>query len=153
MPDLIRDLAEQYTIAVVSNTHDPNMVLTMLDQMGIQSAVSAVVLSVEHGWLKPHHSIYAAALDRVGCTAGHAVFVGDSWEADYAGPRRTGMPALFIDPAHAHDIPPRDRLNTVLDIAAANKLTANDRTPAATQKRPSTDSPQSTGSRPWRRMG
>jgi putative hydrolase of the HAD superfamily len=119
VPDLIRQLAEHHAIAIVSNTHDPSMVPRMLDEMGVASEVSAVVLSVEHGWLKPHDSIYAAALERVRCTAEQAVFVGDSYEADYSAPMRAGMSAFLIDPANEHDIPPRHRLTTVVEIAAA----------------------------------
>lgn len=117
--DLIRQLAERYTIAIVSNTHDRDMVPNLLQQMGIEECVSAVVLSVEHGWLKPHTSIYTAALDRIGCIAGDAVFVGDSFEADYAAPTRVGMSSFLIDPGAEHDIPPGDRLASVLDITSA----------------------------------
>lgn len=119
VPDLIRRLADRYTVAIVSNTHDADMVPDMLHAMGIRSDVSAVVLSVEHGRLKPHQSIYDAALDRIGCTAAEALFVGDSYEADYAAPIRAGMSAFLIDPAHEHDIPPADRLTSVLDVVAA----------------------------------
>ncbi|MFN3254335.1 MAG: HAD family hydrolase [Ilumatobacter sp.] len=114
--DLIRHLAEEYTIAVVSNTHDSSMVPNMLDKMGIEGHVSAVVLSVEHGRLKPHPSIYAAALDRIGCPAAEVAFVGDSYEADYSGPLQAGMSAFLVDPAFEHDIPALHRLTSVLDI-------------------------------------
>lgn len=114
--DLFQDLAADYRIAIVSNTHDRRMVPTILDEMGIEAHVSAVVLSVEHGRLKPHPSIYAAALDQIGCRATEVAFVGDSYEADYAGPLRAGMSAFLIDPACDHDIPAPHRLSSVLDI-------------------------------------
>lgn len=115
--EMIHQLAGALTVAVVSNTHDPDMVTDMLSDMGVSGEVSASVLSVEHGYLKPHPSIYSAALAQVDCDAAHAAFVGDSYEADYLGPRDAGMSAFLIDPAQAHDIPAAARLSSVLDIA------------------------------------
>jgi len=115
--DLIRDLAAEYRIAIVSNTHDRRMVPTILARMRIENHVSAVVLSVEHGRLKPHPSIYTAALDLIGFRPAEVAFVGDSYEADYAGPLRAGMHAFLIDPACEHEIPAAHRLSNVLDLA------------------------------------
>ncbi len=114
--ELIRHLARTLTVAVVSNTHDPDMVPTMLRAMGVSDDISTVVLSVDHGWLKPHPSIYTEALERVGCAAEDAVFVGDSLEADYLGPLDAGMRAFLIDPADAHGVPAPARLTSALDI-------------------------------------
>lgn len=116
--EMIRQLARTVSVAVVSNTHDADMVPDMLSKMGVSDEVSTVVLSVTHGWLKPHPSIYATALERVGCTPGQATFVGDSYEADYLGPRHAGMSAFLIDPAAAHGVPSSARLASVLDIAS-----------------------------------
>ena len=55
---LVKRLARTWSIAVVSNTHDTDMVPNLLDDMAIRSDVTAVVLSIEHGWIKPHESIY-----------------------------------------------------------------------------------------------
>jgi putative hydrolase of the HAD superfamily len=114
--ELIRQLARTLTVAVVSNTHDSEMVPTMLSAVGVSYDISIVVLSVDHGWLKPHPSIYTEALERVGCAAEDAVFVGDSLEADYLGPLDVGMRALLIDPAKAHGVPASARLTSALDI-------------------------------------
>lgn len=117
--DLIRQLAERWSIAVVSNPHDRDMVPNMLDTMSIGADVSSIVLSVDHGWLKPHPSIYSAALENLGCEAADAVFVGDSYDADYAGPIRAGMSAYLIDPTGRYEIPAHHRLGNVTDIVAA----------------------------------
>ena len=114
--DMVGRLAAEFTIAVVSNTHDAEMVPNLLNEMGVSDDISAVVLSVEHGWCKPHRSIYAAALGRVGCGAEHSVFVGDSHEADYLGPLDAGMTAFLIGPSKAHDVPAAARLTSVLEI-------------------------------------
>jgi FMN phosphatase YigB (HAD superfamily) len=53
--------------------------------------------SREHGWTKPHESIFRAALDRLGVEPEAAAMVGDSPEDDVAGARALGMRAFLID--------------------------------------------------------
>ncbi|MEM8621325.1 MAG: HAD family hydrolase [Actinomycetota bacterium] len=119
VPELIRRLARRVDIAVVSNTHDHNMVPNMLDDMGVGAEIDTIMLSVDHGWLKPHHSIYTAALARLGCQPADALFVGDTFEADYTGPIRAGMQALLIDPEEKCAVPARHRIASALDVEAA----------------------------------
>lgn len=113
---MIERLADSWTIGIVSNTHDRAMVPRLLADMGATASVSVTVLSVEHGRVKPHPSIYWSALDHVGVDAADAVFVGDNPDADYAGPRSVGMRALLIDSDRRHDIDPADRIGSVLDV-------------------------------------
>jgi putative hydrolase of the HAD superfamily len=84
--------------------------------MGIAGHISEVVTSVDVGWRKPHPKIYAEALRRLGSTAREALFVGDTYLADYAGPRAVGIDALLIDPACQHDIPAGHRLAARSDL-------------------------------------
>lgn len=93
-----------------------NMVPDMLAEMGIAQFVSAVTLSVEHGRLKSHLSIYRAALDAIGTNGGAAVFIGDSYEADYVGAIQAWMRAFLMDPAGRHDVPGAHRITSVLDL-------------------------------------
>ena len=116
--DLIRRLATDVSVAVVSNTHDADMVPTMLGDMGIDDVVADAVLSVDVGWLKPHEAVYQTALERVRCRPSEALFVGDSYTADYVGPRRSGMSALLIDPNDHHGLPAAHRISSVLDLEA-----------------------------------
>lgn len=118
VPDLIARLSATYRLGIVSNTHDAAMVPAMLGSMGIVENFEVIVLSVEHGYRKPHPSIYDTALERLGCRAGDVAFVGDSYEADYLGPRRAGMAAHLIDPHQAFRLSPSARLTSVLDIEA-----------------------------------
>jgi len=117
--EMLARLAADHRIAVVSNTHDRNMVPDMLVAMGVADLMTAVVLSVDHGWQKPHHSIYEAAIDQIGSAPGSTVFIGDNVEADHAGPKRMGMQAFLIDPADVHGVPATERLATVLDLEGA----------------------------------
>lgn len=113
--DMLRRLAASYRLGIVSNTHDPAMVPSMLDSMGIADVMSIVLLSVEHGYRKPHPSIYARCLDQLQVSPGEVLFVGDSYAADYDAPRRAGMHALLISDTPPSAVPPAHRLRTVVD--------------------------------------
>jgi putative hydrolase of the HAD superfamily len=84
--------------------------------MGVAELFDTVVLSVDLGWRKPHPAVYRAALERMGIQATDAIFVGDTYIADYVGPRAAGMRALLIDPGGTADIPGEDRLHTIVDL-------------------------------------
>jgi putative hydrolase of the HAD superfamily len=47
--------------------------------------------------VKPHPTIFQAALDALGVNAVDAVMVGDSLEEDVEGARALGMHAILID--------------------------------------------------------
>ena len=115
--ELVRSLANDRPLGVVSNTNDLSMVPTLLAEFGIADCFDHVVLSVGHGYRKPHPSIYEATLDLFGVAPTEAVFVGDSYEADYLGPTDAGMTAFLIDPDHRHDVPADVRLASILDLA------------------------------------
>jgi HAD superfamily hydrolase (TIGR01549 family) len=59
--------------------------------------VDVAVGSRDHGWTKPHESIFRSALERLGVRADEAAMVGDSPEDDVEGARALGMRALLID--------------------------------------------------------
>lgn len=89
-------LAPEHTLAVVSNAHDPRLVPRMLRRFGIEHFFTEVITSVDLGWRKPHPEIYRAALERTAGSADATVFVGDTWDADVAGPRAFGMDAIYV---------------------------------------------------------
>jgi putative hydrolase of the HAD superfamily len=59
--------------------------------------VDVVVSSGAHGKIKPHPTIFRAALDRLGVEAQDATMVGDSVEDDVEGARALGMRAFLLD--------------------------------------------------------
>ena len=113
---LLAGLRARHRLAVVSNTHSPTMVPALLDDLGISGLFDAVVLSVDVGWRKPHPAMYTAALGALGAAPAGAVFVGDSYAADYAGPVAAGIPAFLIDPAGTAGVPADRRLTSVFDL-------------------------------------
>ena len=64
--------------------------------------VDAIVDSRSHGRVKPHPTIFQAALVKLGVAAEDAVMVGDSLEEDIEGARALGMRAILIDREGRH---------------------------------------------------
>jgi putative hydrolase of the HAD superfamily len=114
--DLCEDLSRHFRLGVVTNTHYAPLIHTHLRASGIAPYVSVVVTSVEHGRPKPHPSIFASALARLGCVAEAAIFVGDSYAADYLGAKGAGMAALLIDPLGSTNVPTHGAIGSVLDV-------------------------------------
>jgi putative hydrolase of the HAD superfamily len=70
--------------------------------------VDAIVDSRSHGRVKPHPTIFQAALDLLGAKPAEAVMVGDSLEEDVEGARSLGVRAILIDREERHpDFEPR----------------------------------------------
>jgi putative hydrolase of the HAD superfamily len=111
-------LRSRYRLAVVSNTHDAALVPAHLAAMGIAGCFDAVITSIEVGWRKPDPRIYAAALTRLGIEPAAALFAGDTYDADYAGPVAAGIQAYLIDPHEDHPVPSDRRLGSLADLPA-----------------------------------
>jgi len=84
--------------------------------MGIDSYIDTVVTSVEHGYRKPHPSIYAEALGRLGVEASSTVFVNDNYQADYLGPKQMGMTAYHISSKPNDSVPEIEQLRSLADL-------------------------------------
>lgn len=56
----------------------------------------ARILSYEVGFIKPDHEIYDAILKRTGCQKEDVLFVGDTFSADYQGPKTFEMKSLHL---------------------------------------------------------
>jgi putative hydrolase of the HAD superfamily len=80
--------------------------------------VDAIVDSRSHGRVKPHPTIFQAALDTLGVPAGEAVMVGDSLEEDIEGARALGMRAILIDRDERHP-EVEERLTDLFGLPAA----------------------------------
>jgi len=127
--EVLFELSGRMQIGIVSNTHQLSLVPGLLAEFGIGVAFDPIVLSIAHGHRKPHPSIYVSALNglesrRVRETPGappvdpsQVLFVGDTYDADYAGPTAAGMQARLIDPHARQSIPSSHRLQSVLDLS------------------------------------
>ena len=80
--------------------------------------VDAIVDSRTHGRVKPHPTIFQAALELLGVDAGAAVMVGDSLEEDVEGARALGMRAILVDREERHP-EVEERLTDLYGLPAA----------------------------------
>ena len=80
--------------------------------------VDAVVGSRAHGRVKPHPTIFQAALELLEVEAPDAVMVGDSLEEDVEGARALGMRAILIDREERHP-EVEERLTDLYGLPAA----------------------------------
>jgi HAD superfamily hydrolase (TIGR01549 family) len=80
--------------------------------------VDVCVGSLRHGRVKPHPSIFEAALEALDAEPSEAAMVGDSYTDDIEGARALGMRAILIDREGAHVGEP-DRIDTLLALPAA----------------------------------
>lgn len=116
LPILLRELATRYVLCVVSNTCHAPLVHHQLQGMGIEALFAAVVTSVEHGKRKPSACIFQRALAVTGGRADQAVYVGDSYDADYLGARTAGLNCWLIDPKQSRPVPADHRIRDVFDL-------------------------------------
>jgi putative hydrolase of the HAD superfamily len=95
VPDVLRDLAGGgIRIGLISNSH--RSLTSFQTHFELQGLIAAAVSSPEHGFMKPHHSIFAAALQLVDVPAHQALMVGDSVRQDVEGALRVGMRAVLV---------------------------------------------------------
>ena len=80
--------------------------------------VDVCVGSRAHGRVKPHRSIFEAALAALAAAPADAAMVGDSYADDIEGARALGMRAILVDREGAHVGEP-DRIDTLLALPAA----------------------------------
>ncbi|MCX6549896.1 MAG: HAD family hydrolase [Acidobacteria bacterium] len=86
-------------IGLISNTQRP--LDEFASHFALDGLISASVSSAQFGYLKPHPSIFEAALASIGVPAGESVMVGDSVTHDIEGARQIGMRAVLLRRAGA----------------------------------------------------
>ncbi len=93
-PTFVELYESGYLIGLISNTH--RCLNSFQDYFGLEPYISAVISSSEHGYLKPHPSIFLAALDLIGVSPTQGIMVGDSVAHDVAGAQKVGMNAVLL---------------------------------------------------------
>ena len=96
--EVIPELARHYRLGIVSNYPCAPLVARSMERYGLLDCFSAIVVSGEWGWTKPHPGIYREALRRMEVTHEHALFVGDDLVNDVKGPKAVGMRAAWFAP-------------------------------------------------------
>ena len=95
VPLALRAIAQRgIRIGLISNSH--RCLASFQSHFELRGLISAAVSSSQHGYLKPHPSIFQAALQLVGVEPGESVMVGDSLGQDIAGARSAGMRGVLV---------------------------------------------------------
>jgi HAD superfamily hydrolase (TIGR01662 family) len=81
-------------IGLISNSH--RCLSSFQSHFELEGLISAALSSSEHGYMKPHPSIFEAALRLVDVPAAEAVMVGDSLAHDIDGAARVGMRGVLV---------------------------------------------------------
>jgi HAD superfamily hydrolase (TIGR01662 family) len=95
VPSVLRELTEAgIRVGLISNSH--RCLDSFQSHFELREFVGAAVSSADHGFMKPHPSIFQAALERLGVAPADAVMVGDSVGQDIEGALRAGMRAVLL---------------------------------------------------------
>lgn len=82
-----------YMLGLISNTH---WRWHTEYKRSMESYFDVVTLSYEHGYVKPHPSIFKVTLDRLGVEVDRCLHVGDDPYADVQGAKHAGLKAAFV---------------------------------------------------------
>jgi putative hydrolase of the HAD superfamily len=94
-PAVLRRLAgDGMRIGLISNSH--RCLASFESHFELHGLIAGAVSSSEFGYMKPHPSIFEAALKLVGVAPHEAVMVGDTVRHDIEGARGAGMFAVLI---------------------------------------------------------
>ncbi len=116
VPDLLRRLESRFTLSIITNTHDQELVPRHLQQMGVAGLFREVVTSVEFGIRKPASEIFDYTLKILGTKNEDCIYVGDNYAADFVGARSAGIRPLLIDPLERAPIASKDRLESIFEL-------------------------------------
>ncbi len=81
-------------VGVISNSH--RSLDAFREHFSLTGLIHVSISSAEHGYMKPHPSIFGAALQRAGVQAGESLMVGDSVKHDVEGALKAGMRAVLL---------------------------------------------------------
>ena len=82
-------------LGLISNTH--RCLTSFQSHFELEGLIAVAISSSQHGYMKPHPSIFEAALKLMNVAPHEAVMVGDSMKQDIAGARRIGMEAVLVN--------------------------------------------------------
>lgn len=95
VPDVLRSMhGSGVRIGLISNTQ--RCLSSFQRHFSLEGLFTVALSSSDHGFMKPHPSIFEAALQKANVPAGDAVMVGDSLAHDIAGARSIGMRGVLV---------------------------------------------------------
>ncbi|MDR2810805.1 MAG: YjjG family noncanonical pyrimidine nucleotidase [Tannerellaceae bacterium] len=100
--ELLEYLRPFYKMYILSNGFR-EVQFKKLDHSGLTSYFRRVILSEDAGIQKPHKEIFDFALKNTNSRRNQTLMIGDCWESDIAGARRSHIDQLWFNP---HNLPP-----------------------------------------------
>jgi putative hydrolase of the HAD superfamily len=116
VPESLRALAgRNVLIGLISNSH--RCLESFQSHFELEGLIDVAISSSQHGYMKPHRSIFEAALKLAGVDASEAMMVGDSIGQDIEGARRVGMRGVLV--RRSETIAPGDSSNVEVPIISS----------------------------------
>jgi putative hydrolase of the HAD superfamily len=95
VPAALRALTDRnIRVGLISNSH--RCLESFQSHFELEGLIDVAISSSQHGYMKPHASIFEAALKLAGVSPADAVMVGDSLTQDIEGARRVGMKGVLV---------------------------------------------------------
>lgn len=110
---LLSRTSKKFKTGLITNTHHEPMIHRLLEQWELK-AFSVITTSVTHGRRKPHPEIFLDTLALLQLQPEEAVYVGDSYQADYKGATNVGMQCYLI--GQNARVPREYRIPSVIDL-------------------------------------
>jgi len=102
VPETLKALRERgVRLGLISNSHRP--LASFQSHFELEGLISVTVSSSDHGFMKPHPTIFRAALDLMQVPAAEAAMVGDSLAHDVTGARQVGMRGILLARGQARE--------------------------------------------------
>jgi putative hydrolase of the HAD superfamily len=124
VPDALQELAaRKIRVGLISNSH--RSLEAFQRHFELDGLIHGAISSSEHGYMKPHASIFEAALRLLDVPPADALMVGDSFRQDIDGARRVGMRGVLVRRADArYELPVGEghRLDHVVVIRSLAEL-------------------------------
>jgi putative hydrolase of the HAD superfamily len=96
----LHELASRgFILGLISNSH--RCLMSFQEHFALTNLISAAVSSAEHGYMKPHPSIFEAAMAQANVRPAESLMVGDSLAHDIEGARRAGMRGVLVHRSNA----------------------------------------------------
>lgn len=104
-----------FDIGLISNTD--RCLTSFQSHFELEPYVTAALSSSDHGFMKPHPSIFEAMLRLLDAAPSESVMVGDSLAHDIVGGRQVGMRAVWIVRSGVRDVEPPEGVPVIQTLA------------------------------------
>lgn len=116
---VVEKLAKIFPLGIISNAF-PDVQYHKIEGLGIRHLFQLILLSEEVGNRKPDKAIFQEAANRLGKRPDECLFVGDSYDTDIIGAKRSGMKACWFNrdgnPVQDEEIKPDFEITSLSEL-------------------------------------